>query len=200
MPCSAAEIQYASIACTWRGSASPRQRIRKRSGIERALSISRLRHRRHAGPARGLGDERERHHRRAREILARLVVGDVEQLLHPPLGPEHRQRGLEVDARVAGADRERMRLGRREAGLVAAVDQEPPDLLERHAPDEVLDIDAAVAEGAALLVGLGDFSLEGDYALEAGLDLAQRAPFARRPQNSGGMVGAPRRKDERERR
>ena len=41
MPCSAAEIQYASIAWTWRGSASPRQRIRNRSGIELALSISR---------------------------------------------------------------------------------------------------------------------------------------------------------------
>ena len=35
------EIQYASMAFTCRGSASPRQRIRKRSGIERALSISR---------------------------------------------------------------------------------------------------------------------------------------------------------------
>ena len=41
IPCSAAEIQYASIALTWSGSASPRQRIRKRSGIELALSTSR---------------------------------------------------------------------------------------------------------------------------------------------------------------
>src|SRR2546425_8619343 len=40
IPCSAAEIQYASIALTCLGSASPRQRMRKRSGIERALSIS----------------------------------------------------------------------------------------------------------------------------------------------------------------
>src|SRR5436190_575591 len=40
MPCSAAEIQYASIALTWSGFASPRQRIRKRSGIERPLSTS----------------------------------------------------------------------------------------------------------------------------------------------------------------
>ena len=41
IPCSAAEIQYASIASTWRGSASPRQRITKRSGIDFALSTSR---------------------------------------------------------------------------------------------------------------------------------------------------------------
>jgi hypothetical protein len=41
MPCSAAEIQYASMALTCFGSASPRQRIRKRSGIDEALSTSR---------------------------------------------------------------------------------------------------------------------------------------------------------------
>ena len=40
MPCSAAEIQYASIAFAWSGFASPRQRIRKRSGIESPLSMS----------------------------------------------------------------------------------------------------------------------------------------------------------------
>src|SRR3954469_23631648 len=40
IPCSAAEIQYASIAFTWRGSASPRHLIRKRSGIDLALSTS----------------------------------------------------------------------------------------------------------------------------------------------------------------
>ena len=33
----------------------------------------------------------------------------------PHSGAEHRQRGLDVDARVAGADRERVRLGRRQA-------------------------------------------------------------------------------------
>jgi hypothetical protein len=41
IPCSAAAIQYASIAFAWRGSASPRQRTRKRSGIVRARSTSR---------------------------------------------------------------------------------------------------------------------------------------------------------------
>ena len=38
-------------------------------------------------------------------------------------------------------------------------------------PDEVLDVDAAVAQRAALLVGLGDLGREGDHALEARLDL-----------------------------
>ena len=40
MPCSAAEIQYASIALACTGSASPRQRMRKRSGIVRPRSTS----------------------------------------------------------------------------------------------------------------------------------------------------------------
>ncbi|MGX1252034.1 hypothetical protein RKD48_004545 [Streptomyces ambofaciens] len=32
-------------------------------------------------------------------------------------------------------------------------------------PDQVLDVDAAVAKGAALLVGFGDLRLEGDDSL-----------------------------------
>ena len=65
-----------------------------------------------------------------------------------------------------------MRLGRRQAGLERAVDEQAPDLLERHLADELLDVDAAVAQGAALAVGLGDLGREGDDALEAGLDFA----------------------------
>lgn len=40
MPCSAADVQYASTAATCFGSGSPRQRIMKRSTIVCALSIS----------------------------------------------------------------------------------------------------------------------------------------------------------------
>jgi hypothetical protein len=47
-----------------------------------------------------------------------------------------------------------------------AVDQQAPDLLERHGPDEVLDVHPAVAERAPLLVGLGDLGRERDHALE----------------------------------
>ena len=170
IPCSAAEIQYASIAFTWRGSASPRHRIRNRSGIDLALSTSRLGHRRLADPARRLGDERQRHHRRAREVVAGLLVGDVDQLAEAPLRREHRQRRLHVDARVARAHAQREGRGRRQAGQQLAVDEQAPHLLERHVPDELLDVDAAVAQRAAGAVGLGDLGGEGDYAFEAGLD------------------------------
>ena len=52
-------------------------------------------------------------------------------------------------------------------GLEGAVDQQAPDLLERDAADELLDVDAAVAQRRALLVGLGDLGRERDHALEA---------------------------------
>ena len=60
-----------------------------------------------------------------------------------------------------------LRLGRRHARQQLAVDQQAPDLLERHVADELLDVDAAVAQRAAGAVGLGDLGGEGDYALEA---------------------------------
>ena len=59
-----------------------------------------------------------------------------------------------------------------QAGLEVAVDQQAPDLLEGDRADEVLDVDAAVAQRAALLVGLGDLRGEGDDALQARLDFA----------------------------
>ena len=58
-------------------------------------------------------------------------------------------------------------------GSKRAVDQQAPDLLERHDADEVLDVDAAIAQRAALLVGLGDLGGEGDDALEPGLDVGE---------------------------
>ena len=51
--------------------------------------------------------------------------------------------------------------------LIDISDEQAPDLLEGHHPDEILDIVAAVTERAALLVGLGDLRCEGDDALEA---------------------------------
>jgi hypothetical protein len=38
-------------------------------------------------------------------------------------------------------------------------------------PDDVLDVDAAVTQRGAFLVGLGDLGLEGDDALQAVVDL-----------------------------
>ena len=149
-----------------------------------------LRHRRLPGAARGLRDERERHHRGAGELVARDLVGDVDQRLEAPLGPEHRQRGLHVDARVPGAHRERVRLGGRKARLERAVDQQPPDLLERHPADELLDVDAAVPQRAALPVGLGDLGGEGDDAFEAGLDFAHAAGLSGKSGRAGNTSGA----------
>ena len=106
------------------------------SGTARGSSVGlvdlALGDRRPADPARRLGDERQRHHRRAREVVARLLVGDVDQLPKPHCGAEHRQRRLHVDARIAGAHAQRMRLGGRQPGLQLAVDEQAPDLLERN--------------------------------------------------------------------
>ena len=143
----------------------------KRSGIVRALVDLLLRHRRLAGFARGLGDERERHHRGAREVVAGLLVGDVDQLPEAPLRREHRQRRLHVDAVVARAHGQRVRFGGRQAGLEAAVDEQAPHLLVGDRADEFLDVDAAVAQRATLSVGLGDLGGERNDAFEARLDL-----------------------------
>jgi hypothetical protein len=66
-----------------------------------------------------------------------------------------------------GSPERTARLGGRQTGLERAVDQEAPDLLEGHVADDVLDVDAAVAERSAVLVGLGDLGGEGDDAFEA---------------------------------
>ena len=50
----------------------------------------------------------------------------------------------------------------RKARVERPVDEQPPHLLERHLADEILDVDAAIAELAALLVGLCDLRLERD--------------------------------------
>jgi len=66
--------------------------------------------------------------------------------------------------------RQRERLGRRQTRVELAVDEQAPDVAERHVADEVLDVHAAVAQGAALPVGLGDLGLEGDDAFQARLE------------------------------
>ena len=123
---------------------------------------------------RRLGGDRDELGREPAQVLARLVVGDVDQLLDAPLGAEVRRHGLEVGRRVARQPAALVRLGGREARLEALVDEQAPDLLEAVGADELLDVDAAVAEGAALAVGLCDLGLEGDDALEARLEVAHR--------------------------
>src|SRR5215211_3204685 len=71
-------------------------------------------------------------------------------------------------ASIARAHRECVRLGGRQPGIERAVHEQAPDLLEGHLADEVLDVDTAVAQGAALFVGLRYRRPKGDYSLEAG--------------------------------
>ena len=139
---------------------------------DRATLVDQLRgHHRHADPTGGLRGEGHGHDRHPGEVVAGLVVVDVQQGLQAPGGGQHGDRGLHVDAHVARVHRDRVRLGRRQAGVELVVDQQAPDLAERHAADEVLDVHAAVAQRRALLVRLGDLGLERDDTLKAGYEV-----------------------------
>ena len=128
------------------------------------------------GDPRRLRRDRDELRREAAQILARLVVGDVDQLLDAPLGAEVRRHRLQVGRRVPRQAAALVRLRGRETGLEALVDEQAPDLLEVVVADELLDVDAAVTKRTALAVGLGDLRLEGDDPLEPGLELVQRSP------------------------
>ena len=170
IPCSAAEIQHASISLTGRGSASTRQRITKRSGILRALSTSRSEIGRRPTPqADWATNDRAMTDARARS--SRACSSLISMSWPRPHWGEHGQRGLEVDARVSRAHRERVGLGRRQHGLRGAIGQEPRDILERHTAGELLDVDAPVPEGTPCSVRLRELGVEGDYSVEAGGDL-----------------------------
>ena len=126
------------------------------------------------GDSRRLGGDRDELGREAAQILARLVVRDVDQLLDAPLGAEPRGHGLEVGRRVPRQAAALVGLGGGQPRREALVDEQAPDLLEAVVADELLDVDAAVAERAALAVGLGDLGLERDDAFESGLEVAHR--------------------------
>src|SRR2546423_57393 len=83
-------------------------------------------------------------------------------------------RALNVHADIAGMDGDREGLGGREAGVERAVDQEPPDVAEGDAPDEILDVDTAVAECAAFLVRFGDLRLERYDSFEPGYEVGHQ--------------------------
>ena len=68
-----------------------------------------------------------------------------------------------------------LRVGHRRLEVV--VDEQPPDVLVRVVADEILDVDAAVAELAPVAVGLGDLGLDRHNAFEPGFELAHRLPF-----------------------
>ena len=68
-------------------------------------------------------------------------------------------------------DRDREGLRGRQARVELVVDEQAPHVAEGDLADEVLDVDAPVAQDAAVTVGLGDLGLECDDALKSGDEL-----------------------------
>ena len=146
-------------------------------GQRPALVDLALGHDRQAEAAGRLRGVRQDHDRDPAQVGAGLLVGDVVGLPHAERGREHRDGGLDVGAYVAGVDRDVVGLGRRETGFELAVDEQAPDLLERDPPDDLLDVDTAVAEGGAFLVRLGDLGLERDDPFEPVMHLGHADSF-----------------------
>ena len=169
-----------SSALTCFGSASPRQRMRNRAAAFSPFADLGLGDRRLL-PARCLRDDRQGRARELREIVARLLVGDVDDLLHPPLRAERRERGLEVGGHGPARILELDPVDRLQRRVDVLVDEQPPDVLERVAADELLDVDAAIAERAAVLVRLGDLRLERDHAFEPRAEFWGAHSLRRRP-------------------
>ena len=109
------------------------------------------------------------HHLRGEppEIIACLLVRDLVQLSELPLSRESGRFSLEVSRSIAREPRGLVRLRLRHLGVEVVVDQESPYVLVRVLTDQLLDVDAPVAEHTAFAVRLGDFRLDSDYAFEA---------------------------------
>ncbi|SPZ37900.1 Uncharacterised protein [Rhodococcus wratislaviensis] len=124
--------------------------------------------------AGGLGDVGQGHDGGAGELFAGCVVVDVEEGLVSPDGGEHGQAGLDVDADVAGVYGQGERFGRGKSGAEAAVDEQGPHVAERDVlGDEFFDVDAAVAQGAAVLVGFGDVAGERDHTFQSADEISR---------------------------
>ena len=101
---------------------------------------------------------------------------DLVQLAQVPLARQAGGLRLEVGRSVAAQEPRLVPFGIGHPGFEALVDEEAPDLLVGDVADEILDVDAAIAERPALAVGLGDLGLDGDDAFEARLEVAHRPP------------------------
>jgi hypothetical protein len=134
-----------------------------------------LRHHRQTLTARRLGDVRQGHHGRTGQIVPGLLDVDVQQRFQAPHRREHGQRRLDVHADVTGVHRNGERLGGRQSGIEGTVDEQPPHVAEGDMADQVLDVDAPVAEGAALLVRFGDLRFERDDSFESGYEVGHQA-------------------------
>ncbi len=136
-------------------------------GQRGALVDLALRDDRRAEAAGRLGGVRQHHHRDPGEVEAGLLVADVVGLAACRASARASRPAAWTSARTSPVwIGDVVGLGRRQARAVGAVDEQAPDVLERHPADDVLDVDAAVAERGPLLVGLGDLGPERDDALE----------------------------------
>ncbi len=85
--------------------------------------------------------------------------------------------GLEVGGCVARQIARGVARGRLAGpGSSASSTSSPHTFSNGDAADEILDVDAAVAQCPTVAIGLGDLGLEGHDALEARLELAHRSP------------------------
>jgi hypothetical protein len=107
----------------------------------------------------------------ASEVVAGLPVRDLVELSETPDAGESGDLGLRVSRGRAGERRRLVGLGLRHSGLERLVDEETPYLLVGNTPDELFDVDAAVAERPPVPVRLGDLGLERDDALEPGSEV-----------------------------
>ena len=174
IPCSAAETQYVVDRghVPGIGLASPAEKEllgRRLAGVDDRVGDALV------GPSRRLGDDRDHRRREPGQVVARLLVRDVDQLAELPLRRKVGRRALEVGHRPAGGPVEPERIGVRHARKEAVVDQEAPDLLVRLRADELLDVHAAIAKGTPFAIGFGDLRLERDDAFEPRLELVHRA-------------------------
>ena len=131
-----------------------------------------LRDHRLADSTRGLRDERQCHDGNMREVLPGHVIVNIQQRLKPPRGCEHRDRRLDVHTDVAGVDGDGEGLCRWQTRIELGVHEESPYVAVGDTSHKVFDIHAAVAQGAAFTVGLGDLGFEGDDAFESGDEVA----------------------------
>ena len=175
-PCSAVQIQYVSIAltCSRVGLAAPAQQELLGRGlalrddvVRRRLACRRRRAAERATIAIICAESRPR--------SSRACSSEISISLPSFHSPARRAVSAWRSAGalpVSAAGLVRLRVGHLRVEVV--VDEQPPHVLVGVLADELLDVDAAVAERAALAVGLGDLRLDGDDALEAWLEVVHR--------------------------
>ena len=92
-------------------------------------------------------------------------------LPRPHVSREARRLGLKIGRCVAGKTRRLVWLRLWHDRVQVVVDQQPPHLLVGVTADELLDVDAPIAEDAAFTVRLGDLRLDRDDAFEPWLEV-----------------------------